>query len=107
MRFLISVIDDNTNTATPGEMERIDSFNERLREAGHWILACGLAGPSTATVIDNRDGRGEVSQGPLLDSKEFMSGFWLIEAPDRDVAVALATEGSQCCNRKVEVRAFL
>jgi hypothetical protein len=107
MRFLISVIDDNTNTATPGEMERIDAFNDRLRAEGHWILACGLADPSTATVIDNRDGRGEVSNGPFVESKEFQSGFWLIDAPDRDVALALANEGSQCCNRKVEVRAFL
>ncbi|MBB5616808.1 hypothetical protein BJ959_000304 [Chryseoglobus frigidaquae] len=35
-----------------------------------------------------------------------MSGFWIIEAPDRDAALALAAEGSRACNRVVELRPF-
>jgi hypothetical protein len=48
-----------------------------------------------------------VTDGPFLESKEYLAGFWVIEAPDLDVALKLATAGSKACNRKVEVRPFL
>jgi hypothetical protein len=47
------------------------------------------------------------SDGPFLESKEYLGGFWIIEAPDRDVALRLAAEGSKACNRKVELRPVL
>jgi hypothetical protein len=47
------------------------------------------------------------TDGPFVESKEYMAGFWIIEAPDLDVALKLAAEGSKACNRKVEVRPFL
>lgn len=107
MRYLVSVIDDNTGTASPGEMAAIDAFNDRLRTNGHWVFAGGLGAPDTATVIDNRDGKAKSASGPFLTSKEYVAGFWIIDAPDQDVAIQLATEGSKHCNRKVEVRPFL
>ena len=45
--------------------------------------------------------------GLFLESKEYLAGFWIIEAPDLDAALKFAAEGSQACNRKVEVRTFL
>ncbi|WP_455430608.1 hypothetical protein [Paractinoplanes durhamensis] len=42
-----------------------------------------------------------------MESKEFIIGFWIIEAADLDVALRLAADGSRACNRKVEVRPFL
>ena len=42
----------------------------------------------------------------LLESKEFLAGFWVIEAPHLDVALKLAAEGSKVCNRRLEVRPF-
>jgi hypothetical protein len=107
MRFLIAVIDDNTNTAGPDEMAHIDAFNDKLQANGHFIIAVGVAGPEKATLIDNRNGLGDVQNRPLHDTKEFMSGFWLINAADLDEAKALAAEGSKACNRKVELRPLL
>jgi hypothetical protein len=107
MRYLVSVIDDETGSATPGEMAAIDRFNERLVADGHWVFAAGLGAPITATVIDNRGGQVVFTDGPFLESKEYLAGFWVIEAPDLDVALKLAAEGSKHCNRKVEVRPFL
>jgi hypothetical protein len=107
MRYLVSVIDDTTGLATPDEMTAIDAFNDRLRADGHWVFAGGLAAPSTATVIDNRGGTLMFTDGPFLESKEYLAGFWIIEAADLDVALELAAEGSKHCNRKVEVRPFL
>ena len=101
------MIDDKTNSATPTEMAAIHAFNDRLQAEGHWVFAGGLNSPSTATVIDNRDGKAVFTDGPFLESKEYLAGFWIIEAPDLDVALKLAAEGSKHCNRKVEVRPFL
>lgn len=107
MRFLISVIDDTTGSVTGDEMAAIDAFNDRLRADGHWVFAGGLTAPAKAKVLDNRGGAGVVSDGPLVESREYHSGCWIIEAPDHATALALAAEGSRCCNRKVELRAFM
>jgi hypothetical protein len=106
MQYLVSVIDDNAGSGTPSEMAAIDAFNDRLEANGHWVFAGGLGSPSTATVIDNRGGEATFTDGPFLESKEYLGGFWIIEAPDLDVALKLAAEGSKCCNRRVEVRPF-
>jgi hypothetical protein len=107
MKYLVSVIDDMTASGTPDEMAAIDAFNDRLRADGHWVFAGGLASPNTATVIDNRGAEALFTDGPFLESKEHLAGFWVIEATDLDVALKLAAEGSKSCNRKVEVRPFL
>lgn len=112
---MLSVIDDmtlrsdselQTGTATADEMAAIDLFNDRLQADGHWVFAGGLGSPSAATVIDNRRGEAMLTDGPFVESKEFIAGVWVIEAPNLDVALKLATEGSKACNRKVEVRPF-
>jgi hypothetical protein len=107
MQYLFSVIHDDSTLATAEEMAAIDVFNERLRAGGHWVFAAGLGGPDTATVVDHRSEPAVVTDGPFLESKEYLIGFWIIEAADLDVALALATDGSKACNRKVEVRPVL
>ena len=114
MQYLFSVIDDGqaeaagqTASATSEEMAAIDSFNDALRSGGHLVFAQGLAAPATATVVDNRGEEPIFTDGPFLESKEFLAGFWIVEAADLDVALRLASEGSKACNRKLEVRAIL
>lgn len=107
MQYLVSVIHDQPGLATPDEMAAIDAFNDRLQAEGHWVFAGGLASPGTATVVDNRGEDAVFTDGPFVESKEFLAGFWIFEAPDLDVALKLATEGSKACNRKIEVRPFL
>jgi hypothetical protein len=104
MQYLVSVIDDGAGLATPTEEADIDAFNDRLRAEGHWVFAGGLG---SATVIDNRGDEAVFTDGPFVESKEYLAGFWIIEAADLDVALKLAAEGSKNCNRKVEVRPFL
>ena len=47
------------------------------------------------------------TDGPVVETKERLSGFWIFEAADLDVALKLAAEGSKHCNRRVELRPFL
>ena len=107
MQYLVSVIYDAADLATPEEMAAIDVFNDRLIAEGHWVFAGGLAAPSSATVIDNRGEEAMITDGPFVESKEYLAGFWVMEALDLDVALKLAAEGSKACNRKVEVRPIL
>jgi hypothetical protein len=107
MQYLVSVIHDSASLATPDEMAAVDVYNDRLMADGHWVFAGGLAAPSSATVIDNRGEEPLVTDGPFLESKEHLVGFWVIEAADLDAALKLAAGGSKACNRKVEVRPFL
>jgi hypothetical protein len=106
MQYLVSVINDTADLATPDERAAISAFNERLMAEGHWVFAGGLAAPDSATVIDNRGEEAMLTDGPFLESKEHIIGLWIIEAPDLDVALKLAAEGSKHCNRKIEVRPF-
>ncbi len=106
-QYLISVLFDKPDLATAEEMAAIDSFNEQLQADGHWVFAGGLASPSTATVVDGRDGEPVFTDGPYLESKEHIAGFWIVQAPHLDGALRLAAEGSKACNRRVELRPFL
>jgi hypothetical protein len=106
MQYLFSVIHDQTELASEAEQDAIVAFNAQLRADGHWVFAGGLGFPDSATVVDNRAGQAIVTDGPFVESKEFLAGFWVLEAPDLDVAMRLATAGSKACNRKIEVRPF-
>jgi hypothetical protein len=82
------------------------AFNDRLRADGYWVFAGGLAPASTATVVDGQAQTPVMTDGPYLETKEVIGGFWVIEAPDLDVALSLAADGSRACRGKVEVRPF-
>jgi hypothetical protein len=106
-QYLLSVLDETSGLATAEEMAAIDVFNEQLVAEGHWVFAGGLAAPDTATVVDGRDGEAVFTDGPYVESKEHVAGFWIIEAADLDVALRLAGLGSKHCNRRVELRPIL
>lgn len=82
------------------------AFNDRLVEQGYFVYANGLAAAPTATVVDGRGDAPVITDGPYLEAKEYLGGFWIIEASDLDVALQLAAEGSKACRGKVEVRPF-
>ena len=83
-----------------------DAFNQQLKADGYWVFAGGLEPATTATVVDGQGDSPVMTDGPYLESKEVIGGFWVIDAPDLDVALRLAAEGSKACRGKVEVRPF-
>ena len=82
------------------------AFNDQLKADGYWVFAGGLAPAATATVVDGQGDAPVMTDGPYLETKELIGGFWVIEAPDLDVALRLAAAGSKACRGKVEVRPF-
>ncbi|HET6742411.1 MAG TPA: YciI family protein [Kribbella sp.] len=107
MRYLVSVIDDGTGSATAAELQAVEAYNEQLEADGYWVFAGGLSSPSDATVIDARGAEPIVTDGPYVETKVYVGGLWVLEAPDLDVALKLASGASRVCNRRLEVRPFL
>jgi hypothetical protein len=106
-KYIIFVIDSPGNPANSNEMQKIDEFNEKLQNNGHWVTAAGIRQASDAILIDNRDGKNLVEKASLFTGPDSYSGFWIIEAESDEQAEELAIEGSLCCNRRVELRAYL
>ena len=86
--------------------EAVDRFNQKLQDEGAWVFAGGLMPIDQATTVDNTGDKPIVTDGPYAESKEYLGGFWVIEAPDLDAALQWAKEGSKACAGKVEVRPF-
>lgn len=107
MQYLINVIDSRSESATPDEAVAINAFNEKLITGGHWVFAAGLADPTVSTVIDGRGQEPVFTDGPYVETKEWVAGLWIIQAPDLDVALTLMAEGSKACNRRLELRPTL
>jgi len=109
-QYLLSVYQPDGPAPAPEVLERIsadlDALNRELREAGAWVFAGGLHPPSTATVVRVTDGEVLTTDGPFAETKEQLGGFWVIQAPDLDAALALAAKGAAACKGAVEVRPF-
>jgi hypothetical protein len=113
--YLMSVhgpaqMEEYGNYGSKEEMEQAfadtGAFNDRLKDEGYWVFGGGLRSASTATVVDGMGETPVMTDGPYLESKELIGGFWVIDAPDLDVALRLAAEASKACRGKVEVRPF-
>ncbi|MCK0112650.1 YciI family protein [Ornithinimicrobium sp. F0845] len=114
-RYLLSVFGPTDPPASGGSSSRSEllqewadtgAFNDKLQREGHFVFADGLEPASTATTVDGRGERPVFTDGPYLETKEHLGGFWVIEAADLDEALALAAEGSRACRGAVEVRPF-
>ena len=105
------VVDADDAPTDPAELQKIyddvDVFNEKVRAAGAWVFAGGLYADRRGDLRrQHQRRRTVVTDGPFAESKEYLGGFWIIEAPDLDAALKWAAEGSKACAGKVEVRPF-
>ncbi len=82
------------------------AVNAEMREAGVWVFAGGLHGASTARVVREKDGALLHTDGPYLEGKEHIGGFWIIDVPDDETAMAWADKATVACRGAVEVRPF-
>ncbi|WP_039828283.1 YciI family protein [Nocardia testacea] len=81
----------------------VHQFNEELRESGSWVFTGALHAPGTATVV-RADGM--ITDGPYVEGKEHVGGFWVITAPDLDVALAWGRKAAAATTLPIEVRPF-
>lgn len=109
-QYLLSVHHDSSPEYSPEEMQGYFAatarFNEKLQAEGNWVFAGGLHPIEASTTVDGRGDEVIVTDGPFSETKEYLGGFWVIEAPDLDSTLKLAAEGSKACGQAVEVRPF-
>ncbi|MCU1430783.1 MAG: hypothetical protein JWL83_4783 [Actinomycetia bacterium] len=100
----------STPQPAPEEMQKafkqVDAVNAEIQAAGAWVFGGGLEAPDIATVVRVDDGETIMTDGPFGETKEHLGGFWIIEAPDLDAALAWAAKASAACMGPVEVRPF-
>jgi hypothetical protein len=110
-QYMISVYHDEGVAMPEGAdrqrvFDQVDAFNEKVTEAGIWVFAGGLEPIEATTTVDATGAEPVISDGPYAEAKEWMGGFWILEAPDLDAALKLAVEASAACEGRVEVRPF-
>ena len=88
-------------------MDECFAYDDELRRGGHFAGGEALQEAKTAVTLRHGGNGVDVTDGPYAETKEYVGGFWIIEAPDFDVALPLAALASQRCNRRVELRPFL
>ncbi len=84
----------------------VSAFNEELKSAGAYVFAGGLKEPHLATVVREVNGSIVTTDGPFPESKEYLGGYWVIEAADDKSALEWAEKATRACRGPVEVRPF-
>jgi hypothetical protein len=88
-------------------MRDIDALNEEMQAAGARFFAGGLRPVSDARSLRKQpDGKVVVTDGPYLETKEHIGGFWILECADMDEALAWGRKAVLACRAPVEVRPF-
>lgn len=85
---------------------QVGAVNEAMTADGVWVFGGGLVPPASATVVKAAGDTVTMTDGPFIESKECIGGFWIIDVPDLDVALEWATRASAACEEAVEVRPF-
>jgi hypothetical protein len=110
-QYLIATYDEpSTRSMTPEEMapiyEAVGALINEAIETGVFVFAGGLESKEATTVIDPRGGTPVVSDGPFIETREYLGGFTVISVPDLDAALAWGTRMAQASGLPQEVRPF-
>ena len=88
-------------------IREISALNEEMDAAGARFFAGGLESASHAKSLRKEpDGKVSITDGPYLEAKEHIGGFWILECADMDEALAWGRKAVLACRTPVEVRAF-
>jgi hypothetical protein len=109
-QYLLSIYQPDGQAPAPEVMDRVTRdlhvLNEELKAAGSWVFTGGLHAPSTATVVRARANDVITTDGPYVEGKEHIGGFWIITAPDLDAALDWAGKATRATTLPIEVRPF-
>jgi len=103
MKYLCLVYGEEQAIASMPDSHCV-AFDEEIRASGHCIASEALQPVSTATTVRVRNGKVSVTDGPFAETKEFLAGFYMIEARDLNEAIQLAAKIPPAQVGSIEVR---
>jgi len=110
MRFMMLMLPKGYEKAAPGTMPDANAvaammkYNEALKEAGVLITLDGLHPPSMGARVSFSGGKPVVTDGPFIETKEVLGGYWMIDVASREEAIAWATRCPASDNEIIEIR---
>jgi hypothetical protein len=78
--------------AWPDAIARQEAFNAKYRETGELLGAYGLADAVNAKLVRRADGVPAVTDGPYLETKEYLASFWLLDCENQERALQIAAD---------------
>jgi hypothetical protein len=110
-QYLLSVHGTQGEAMPPPEVmqqmyDDVEKVNQEMRGKGAWVFGGGLTEASDATVVRVEKGEVMLTDGPYVETKEQLGGFWVIKAKDLDEALDWAKKATAACRGPVEVRPF-
>ena len=110
-QYLLSVYQPEGAPPPPEVLDKVmrdvDALVQELKAAGAWVFNGGLHAPSTATVVQLRDGEVLMTDGPFAEGKEYIGGICIVKAPDLDAALEWGRKLAQVTTLPIEVRPFV
>jgi hypothetical protein len=88
------------------QMARTNRVTDEMKAAGSWVFVGGLLPSYATTVVRPGSGSTTVTDGPFVETKEQLGGFWVIRCEDLDRALSWARECASACGSPIEVRPF-
>ena len=102
--------EDSGGPSTPEEMgafmKRVATLEAELDAEGAFVFGGALHGPDAATVVRVGEGDAVMTDGPFVEAKEHIAGFYVINADDLDAALAWAGKVVEAIGHPIEVRPF-
>ncbi len=86
--------------------QEIQKIEAEMKSSGAWVFSGRLHDPDTATVVRVANGETLTTDGPFVEAREHLGGFYIINATDLDDALALASKVTRVIGSPIEVRPF-
>ena len=109
-QYMLSVHGTHGDPPPPDVMQKmladVDKVSQEMVAEGVWVFGGGLTDPSDATVVRVEQGKPMLTDGPFVETKEQLGGFWVIKVDGLDEALDWARKATVACQAPVEVRPF-
>ena len=110
MRFMMLMIPKGYESAAPGQMPPAEAvakmmkYNESLQKAGVLLALDGLHPPSAGARVSFSGGKPKVTDGPFIEAKEVIGGYWMIQVKSKEEAIEWASRCPASDNEVIEIR---
>jgi len=109
-RYLLSIYQPHGDPPPPAKlaaiMADVGALVAETKQKGAWVFNAGLTAPASATVVRVRDGKAMLTDGPFAETKEFLGGLLIVQAPDLDAALTWGEKLGRATTLPIEVRPF-